>query len=225
MSAFGEYGHHHRHHHNHQEFTGHHHAHGHHPVNLVHEHPSHFSHIPKLSADHFQQRHDPSSNGVDLRPRMPPVFNQGQIGSCTANALCAAFAYDDPSLLGSRLFVYYNERMMENTINEDGGAVLSDGVEALHTYGLCKESSWPYSDDGKFRERPADHCYHEAVQHEAASYHQVETSEEGIKAALTSGYPIVLGIKLYKSFESPDVTSTGYVPLPDTDNEQCLGGN
>jgi C1A family cysteine protease len=67
--------------------------------------------------------------------------------ACSANALCAAYAYDNPSVLGSRLFLYFNERSMEGTIQDDSGACLSDGVEALHTYGLCPETMWPYSDD------------------------------------------------------------------------------
>ena len=65
----------------------------------------------------------------------------------SANALCAAFAYDNPQLLGSRLFLYYNERAMEGDISDDAGACLSDGVQALHTQGLCPETMWPYSDD------------------------------------------------------------------------------
>lgn len=31
---------------------------------------------------------------VDLTPKMPPVFDQGQLGSCTANALASTLAFE-----------------------------------------------------------------------------------------------------------------------------------
>src|SRR5467141_1513452 len=31
---------------------------------------------------------------VDLRPGCPPVYDQGQLGSCTANAIAAAIQYE-----------------------------------------------------------------------------------------------------------------------------------
>ena len=65
-------------------------------------------------------------SGVDLRSRMPPVYDQGQLGSCTANAICAAIGFDLPGFVGSRLFVYYNERVLEGTVNTDAGAFLRD---------------------------------------------------------------------------------------------------
>ena len=52
---------------------------------------------------------------VDLRPLCSQVENQGQLGSCTANALAGSLeflerkdkiAFED----FSRLFIYYNER-------------------------------------------------------------------------------------------------------------------
>ena len=118
-----------------------------------------YDHIPKLNSSHFKVGTSSAPSVVDLRPKMPPIFNQGQLGSCTANALSAIFAFDDPSLIGSRLFLYYNERKMENTVLSDAGACLSDGVEALHTYGICKEETWPYADDDTFKHEPAENCY------------------------------------------------------------------
>ena len=198
-----------------------------------------FPHIPKLQAWNFAKSSDlPSS--VDLRARLPPVFHQGNLGSCTANALSAAFAFDDPSMIGSRLFLYYNERKMEDSVNDDAGACLSDGVEALHIYGICAETSWPYSDDGfKFKQTPPDQCYQgtyilvfsmhnklfvyniEAVSHEATSYHHVEPTEEALKAALASGFPLVSGIKVFHGFMS---TYDGHVPLPNP-SETPHGGH
>jgi C1A family cysteine protease len=72
----------------------------------------------------------------------------GQLGSCTANALVG-----NPEFLEkkaghkvtnlSRLFVYYNERAMEGTINYDAGAMIRDGVKSLVKLGVCSEKKWP----------------------------------------------------------------------------------
>ena len=84
---------------------------------------------------------------VDLRtnPKMPPVYDQGDLGSCTAQALCSAYQFmDTNNFKGSRLFVYYNERKLENNIPDDTGSTLASGVKCLTKYGVCPEESWPY---------------------------------------------------------------------------------
>jgi len=150
-------------HHHHEEWIHHHMIHGRHPVNLRLDEPLHQTTIPKINSTQFAKQHDSTVNGIDLRSKMPPIYNQGQIGSCTANALlCAAFHVDDVTMNGSRLFLYYNERKIEGKINVDGGASLADGVNAMHTYGLCHEDLWTYSCDEKFRLTPTQECYNGA---------------------------------------------------------------
>lgn len=90
---------------------------------------------------------------VDLRPHCPPVYDQGQMGSCTANAICGALKFGRRKFLGkeedwepARLYVYYNERVMENDVNLDNGAEIRDGIKSLGTYGVCPEADWPYPD-------------------------------------------------------------------------------
>jgi len=182
-----------------------------------------FDHIPKLGADQFANS-GTLPDSVDLRSGMPPIYDQGQLGSCSANALCAVYSFHDPSVMGSRLFLYYNERKMENSIDDDSGACLSDGVEAMHTYGLCDEKNWPYSDEGdQFKQQPHEGCYQEAVTHEASAYHHVEQTEEAMKACLASGYPFVTGIKIFESFYS--VGADGKYDMPDQSKDTCLGGH
>src|SRR5262249_62193646 len=53
---------------------------------------------------------------IDLRAGCSPVEDQGQLGSCTANALVGALEFlelkQTPELVDlSRLFVYYGERV------------------------------------------------------------------------------------------------------------------
>ena len=95
---------------------------------------------------------------VDHRPNMPDVYDQGQLGSCTANALCGAVGFIIKGFTGSRLFVYYNERKLEHTIPDDEGAMLSDGVLTLEKYGVCSEDDWPYEIE-KFAVKPTANCY------------------------------------------------------------------
>src|SRR5437016_11006671 len=92
---------------------------------------------------------------MDLQPQCPPVYDQGQLGSCTANAIGAAIQFDrmkqnlSPNFVPSRLFIYYNERVMEGTVSTDSGAQIRDGIKSVAKQGACPEPDWPY-DIAKF---------------------------------------------------------------------------
>jgi C1A family cysteine protease len=96
---------------------------------------------------------------VDMRGDCPAVYNQGQLGSCTANAIGGAPQFDqlkqgDNDFVPSRLFIYYNERVMEGTVNSDSGARIRDGVKSVAKQGACKEDPrWPYQIN-KFDDKP-----------------------------------------------------------------------
>lgn len=171
---------------------------------------------------------------VDMRNYCPAVYNQGQLGSCTANAIAGAIETDMirqgmTHYTPSRLFIYYNERKLEGTVNSDAGASLTDGLRSICTQGACHESMWTY-DDGqtKFRKMPPAACYKDARSCmdldvlRLASIHQDLGS---IKAVLATNTPIVFGISVYESFESDEVARTGIVPMPNTAKEQLLGGH
>lgn len=162
---------------------------------------------------------------VDLRlkPQMPPIYDQGQLGSCSANALCAAFEFDSPNYMGSRLFLYYNERKLENDIADDAGALLSDGVKCLSKYGVCPETEWPY-DITKFAVAPPAECYTDARAHHVVAAHNIPNDLASMKKCLAAGFPIVVGVQIYESFESDAVAATGEVSMP-LPGEKCLGGH
>lgn len=159
---------------------------------------------------------------VDLRAKMPPIYDQGQLGSCTANALAALVEFLD-GLMGSRLFIYYNERKIENDVADDGGAQLSDGIKSLETYGVCLESDWPY-DINKFTQEPSTICYKKALQYRVYQAKNISNTINDMKNTLASGYPFCVGIQVFSSFESDTVAKTGIVPLP-TSTDQNLGGH
>lgn len=160
---------------------------------------------------------------VDLRSKFPAIFDQGQLGSCTANALCGVVAYDDPKLIGSRLFLYYNERKVENDIPDDAGASLEDGVTCLTKYGLCPETEWVY-DISKFTTKPPDKCYTDALKHKALAVKHINNDTTSMKTSLANNCPFVVGISVYSSFESDAVARTGMVPMPKP-ADQLLGGH
>src|SRR5947208_4028456 len=86
---------------------------------------------------------------IDLRAKCPPVYDQGQLGSCTANAIGGAIEFDQmkerlPQIfIPSRLFTYYNERVIEGTVNTDAGAMLRDGIKTVAKQGACPRPMWP----------------------------------------------------------------------------------
>lgn len=161
---------------------------------------------------------------VDLSPKFPPCYNQGPIGSCTAQALVGVFQFLDPTFFGSRLFLYYNERARDDDIPEDGGSTLSCGVETLHSKGLASEASWPYV-PSKFAVKPPLEAYSEAISHKVSISAHVIQDIKALKTCLASGYPMVVGIMIYKSFESEEVSKTGFVPMPDQEKDELIGGH
>jgi C1A family cysteine protease len=165
---------------------------------------------------------------VDLREGCSPVYDQGHLGSCTANAIGAAFQFAQQKqgltdLMPSRLFIYYNEREMEGTVGEDSGAMIRDGIKSVNKLGTCHEDTWKY-DIGRFTEKPDDVSYTEALEHQATGYRRVAPDLPQMQGCLASGRPFVFGFSVYDSFESPEVASTGEVPMPGAD-EQLRGGH
>ena len=169
---------------------------------------------------------------IDLRENMPPVYDQGKLGSCTINALCGAYEYDkfkhnelpnSESFTPSRLFIYYNERIVKGTVDQDSGASIRDGIKSINRVGVCPESMWPYNIK-QFAIKPTDDCYKYAVYHYSIEYKRIIQSEQQIKQCLIDGYPIIFGFIVYESFESPIFHKTGIMPMPQY-GERVLGGH
>jgi len=166
---------------------------------------------------------------VDLRKRCPAVLNQGPLGSCTANAIANAHLFDQlkqgaPSPFSpSRLFIYYNERVMEHTVAEDSGAMLRDGIKSIAKQGVCDEELWPYV-VARFAQKPPPATFKAALDHQALSYQRLVQNVTQMKGCLASGYPFVFGFTAYASFERPDVARTGVVTLPNP-GEHVAGGH
>lgn len=194
-----------------------------------------FGWIPDLPdvRDHLYSAPRPTlealPNVVDLRPQCPPVLNQGLLGSCTANAIANAHRFDQLKQQAvkpfppSRLFIYYNERVMEDSVSRDAGAMLRDGIKSIAKQGVCPERLWPYV-IARFAQKPPAICYTRALDHQVVEYQRLLQSLTQMKGCLASGYPFVFGFTVYERFASRDVARTGVADLPAPD-EGVVGGH
>ncbi len=184
--------------------------------------------LPDARDQHWHPTLTELPEKVDLRPKCPTVYDQGQIGSCTANAIAAALEFDllkegrEP-FTPSRLFIYYNERALEGSLGSDSGAELRDGCKSVATAGVCPEIQWPYLENLLFV-KPEVVCYQEARRDLARNYFRLQQQLFALKSCLSAGYPFVFGFTVYDAFESDEVAASGVLNLPGP-GESVIGGH
>lgn len=166
---------------------------------------------------------------VDLRSKMSPIVDQGQLGSCTANGIASGLMEylflkaGQPLIRLSRLFLYWQERKIENTISQDSGAYIRDGMKVAQSIGCCPEVDYLY-DITRFTDSPTSKADADAAAFKVAEYHRVLTYND-MKAALANGQPVVIGFTVYDSFESIEASNGGLLPTVDKSKESILGGH
>lgn len=169
---------------------------------------------PKYKASHFPDQ-------ISLKDKMPPIIDQYELGSCTACSISSALMFnrnitnETPKFRPSRLFIYYNERLLEGTINADPGAEIRTGIKTVNKFGFCDESLWPYIEN-KYKRRPPTSAYKNASLYKTVEYYRLDNSKiDELKTCLVSGFPFVFG---YATFKSGDVADTngGKIPMPST---------
>lgn len=188
-------------------------------------------HKPKHPVKHisYSATFDGSLPGmVDLRPKMPAVYDQGELGACTAHAIAGLSEYlmiksGKKPYVPSRLFIYYNERVLEETVLEDSGASIADSMRVVTTNGCPNEAIWWYN-VVKYAIKPNQKVYINGLTHLVSDYYQVNQDLNSLRSILALGYPIAIGFTVYESFEYDVVTLTGVMPMPKPD-EEVLGGH
>lgn len=168
---------------------------------------------------------------VDLRSQLPPVFDQGRIGSCSANAIAAAVSFQKRNagamadFMPARLFIYYNQRAIERTTEVDTGGQIRNGLKSISQMGVCPESMWPYDDtpaDEVTRQfpgyapagiEPPEECYKVAINHASISYLRITRSLSQMRACLAEGHPFIFGFEVYQSMYDAG-RPRRVVPLP-----------
>ncbi len=172
----------------------------------------------------------PLPNKVDLRPTCPPVYNQLKLGSCTAQAIGGHIHFNQirqgkkAPWTPSRLFIYYNERLIEGTVREDSGAEIRNGIKSVAKWGVCPEDLWPY-DVRRYRNKPGVTPYRKALNCRIASYQKLDnTNLFQLQSCLAEGLPFVFGFVVYESFEGEAIAKTGQFQIPEK-SERMLGGH
>lgn len=169
----------------------------------------------------------PIPDQADLRASMPPIQDQGEIGSCTAHAAVAVLEHNlivqqKPFVSRSRLFAYYNARAAEGGQATDGGATLRDMVSGLANFGVCNEDIWAY-DPEQVLVRPPNDCFNAAVPNRIRLYARLNTLDDML-TCLAAGFPFIFGFTVYESFESDAVAQSGILSLPSI-SESMVGGH
>lgn len=164
---------------------------------------------------------------VDLRKQCPVIYDQGSLGSCTANALGAAFQFGQikqsiDNFIPSRLFIYYNERVQIHTEQSDSGAFIRDGIKSLNRDGVCPELDWPYLIP-KFAHKPPISLYKKALKHQVIQYLRLENWQiNQLQTCLAEGYPFVFGFSVFESFWT--MGKNAVIPMP-KNGESRIGGH
>jgi len=163
---------------------------------------------------------------------MTPVYDQGNLGSCTSQAVAAAIDADrivhgEEPLYPARLWIYALERELEGApLNQDTGAFGRDGFKAARKLGVVPEKLWPYSDQRPAWEKdPRTDPLWDQRQKIERPYKRVSRLLVNMKRVLSNKQTIAFGFTVFDSFESPDVAKTGIMPYPDVTKERVLGGH
>jgi C1A family cysteine protease len=172
------------------------------------------------------------ASAVDLRQWFSPIENQGQLGSCTANAVVGLIEYFERRAFGkhidaSRLFLYKATRDLMHATG-DTGAFLRSTMGALACFGVPPEEFWPYN-IAKFDLEPSAFCFAFADRYRAVQYYRLDppgTTPQDllarIKANTAAGLPSCFGFTVYSSISQAD--KTGKIPFP-TKGEKVVGGH
>jgi C1A family cysteine protease len=151
------------------------------------------------------------------------------VHNCVAQSASAAVSYlwmkqGIPHQIASRLFIYYNTRVMENSVNEDAGAMIRDAIKSLASFGAPDEQLWPFVLKAIFT-KPSEQAYAEALKHQVLKYERVSQTETDMETRLAEGFPIIGGFTVYDSFMSQEVAKTGIAKMPDLRRERANGGH
>ncbi len=171
---------------------------------------------------------------MDLREWCSPIEDQGQLGSCTANAGAGVIEYYERKSFGrhieaSRLFLYKVTRNLMK-MSGDTGAYLRTTIGAMVIFGVPPEEYWPYTDDPKsFDSEPPAFCYSFAQNYKTLMYYRHDPASAGpdavierLKTYLAAGHPAMFGFSVYSSIEQ--AAETGEIPFP-SPRDRMEGGH
>jgi C1A family cysteine protease len=159
-----------------------------------------------------------SINKSFVELKMPPLYDQKDLGSCVSNAIALCINYF-LKINPSRLFIYWNARAIgKYEMYQDTGLSVRDGCKSVAKFFVTDEKNWAY-DTKQFSIIPPLSAYNKVINLSDMSYTSVPQDLNSIKQYLINGSPIVFGIAVYSSF----MNITGMIPMPDVNTETLLG--
>ncbi len=115
------------------------------------------------------------------------------------------------------------ERVIEDSVDQDLGAMARDGIKAVAAVGAPPETDWPY-DIARFAQRPPEEAYRDGEKHRIARYERLPRDLDHMKGCLASGFPLIFGFSVYESLEGEEVRRTGRLEMP-APAERVIGGH
>ncbi|MBQ0768772.1 MAG: C1 family peptidase [Bizionia sp.] len=142
-------------------------------------------------------------NAVDLGRYFSKVKDQGQISSCTVFPIAAVYEFyayrNNKEVDISELFIYYNARDIKGETDLDEGVTLWSALQAVIEKGACYSKSHPYNID-EIKNKPSDAAYNEAQRQVVNKASRIKIEKKDFKQAIAKGIPVIIGLKIYKSF-------------------------
>lgn len=160
---------------------------------------------------------------IDLRPGLPPVYDQGSLNTAVANAVAAALTYSQKNnVTPSRLFIYYFARSVVNQeTSSDNGAEIRAALESLVKFGAPEEEFWPY-DAKQVAIRPSKEAIEHATLYPNLSFRTVKQNLPDILGCLTNNGPVIFGTQIFSGMTSVECLENGFVPMPN-EGEEAVG--
>jgi len=172
-------------------------------------------------------------SAIDLQAWCPPIEDQEDLGSCTANAGVALLEYFQRRAFGqhldaSRLFLYKATRDLLGWTG-DTGAYLRTTMKAMVLFGVPPEAYWEYQ-VSQFDDEPPAFCYAFAQNYQTIKYYRHDPAGvapaqvlKRVKTSLAAGLPAMFGFSVYSSIPGMG-SGTGDIPFPQP-GDSLLGGH
>lgn len=163
---------------------------------------------------------------VDLRAQCSRVYDQEDLGACTAFAVGKGVreylqrTRKERVTELSALYLYYETRKLRNAVHLDSGATITDAMTAIAKSGAAPDALWPYRVDF-FTQPPPAEAFREAEAWKLNTGVQLAGLED-MKKALVRRQPVVFGMRLYHTFR--DVGPDGVLPMPQA-GDVLVGGH